>query len=120
MAEQKIVHRDLKIANIFLKNGIAKVADFGFAKRMAQNFRDVSIGTPIYMAPEGLIEHIYGPKTDVWAFGVVIYEILHGCTPLSFCQTESELRMNITMPLPPQKLKHSIPQDLRQLILRCL
>jgi serine/threonine protein kinase len=55
LAEEQIVHRDIKIANIFLKNGITKIADFGFAKKSTQNFKDISIGTPIYMAPEGLI-----------------------------------------------------------------
>lgn len=55
LAEEQIVHRDIKIANIFMKNGITKIADFGFAKKSTQNFKDISIGTPIYMAPEGLL-----------------------------------------------------------------
>lgn len=51
------------------------------------------------MSPEGLIDNVYGPKTDVWAFGVFIYEILHGDTPLAFCQTEADLRAHIMTPL---------------------
>jgi serine/threonine protein kinase len=56
-----------------MKKGVAKIADFGFAKKACQNFKDLRIGTPICMAPEGLIENMYGAKTDVWAFGVVLY-----------------------------------------------
>ena len=37
------------------------------------------------MSPESLIEGIYGPKTDIWAFGILIYELLHGEAPFSFC-----------------------------------
>ncbi len=80
LAEKHIVHRDLKIANIFLHNGKAKIADFGFAKFIkyllfyfSTNFKDINIGSPIYMSPEGLLNNIYGPKTDVWAFGILIY-----------------------------------------------
>jgi serine/threonine protein kinase len=38
-----------------------------------EKFKDINIGSPIYMSPEGFINNIYGPKTDVWAFGVMIY-----------------------------------------------
>ena len=58
------------------------MGDFGFAIKANQCFKDASIGSPLYMSPEGLLNHIYGPKTDVWAFGILIYELLHGKTPL--------------------------------------
>jgi serine/threonine protein kinase len=58
------------------------LGDFGFAIKANQCFKDASIGSPLYMSPEGLLHHIYGPKTDVWAFGILIYELLHGKTPL--------------------------------------
>lgn len=83
-----IIHRDVKISNIFLSGGQYKVGDFGFAIKATSNFRDVTIGSPIYMSPEGLIHNIYGPKTDVWALGIMIYEILHGTTPLESCKSE--------------------------------
>jgi serine/threonine protein kinase len=72
------------------------------------------------MSPEGLIDNIYGPKTDVWAFGVFLYEVLHGDTPLGFCKTEAELKTHITTPLPIDRIKHSLPPDLKDLILKCL
>ena len=46
----------------------------------------MNIGSPFYMPPEAFIDCIYGFKTDVWAFGILIYEILHGDTPYSFCK----------------------------------
>lgn len=59
---------------------MAKIADFGFAKFTKYlfsyeriKFKDINIGSPIYMSPEGLIENIYGPKTDIWAFGIMIF-----------------------------------------------
>lgn len=73
LAENYIVHRDLKVANIFIQKGQAKIADFGFAKFTKSQFKDINIGSPIYMSPEGLINNIYGPKTDIWAFGMLIY-----------------------------------------------
>lgn len=103
-----------------MKGGITKIADFGFAKKATQNFKDISIGTPIYMAPEGLLDNIYGPTTDVWAFGVVMYEILHGNPPMAFCQSEVELKVNINTPIHEQRFKQTISSSLRNLIMRCL
>ena len=59
----------------------------------------MNIGSPIYMSPEGLIRNIYGPKTDVWAFGILIFELLHGQNPFSKCHSENELRYMITKPI---------------------
>lgn len=51
LANNQIVHRDLKVANIFISNGSAKIADFGFAKVTKFKFKDANIGSPIYMSP---------------------------------------------------------------------
>lgn len=99
------MHRDFKIANILFNKGVAKIADFGFAKRTRDKWKDINIGSPIYMSPEGLIDNIYGPKTDIWAFGIFMYEILHGDTPLGFCQNEQELKMHIRNPIRPASIK---------------
>lgn len=50
--EMNIIHRDFKIANIFLtKDGSLKIADFGFAVKAKEPFKDISIGSPVYMSP---------------------------------------------------------------------
>ena len=61
------------MANIFLHEGVAKIADFGFAKITKENFKDINIGSPLYMSPEGLLYNLYGEKTDVWAFGILLF-----------------------------------------------
>lgn len=55
-----VTHRDLKTANIFMQSGQAKIADFGLAKFYKEKFKDLDIGSPLYMSPEGLMHHVYG------------------------------------------------------------
>ena len=86
LTEKNIVHRDLKTSNILIgENGKAKIADFGFSVKCLTEISDIFIGTPEYMTPEGLLNQVYSLKTDIWSFGIIIYELLHGYTPLSAC-----------------------------------
>ncbi|CAD8142417.1 unnamed protein product [Paramecium pentaurelia] len=89
-----IIHRDIKPANIFMNNGIPKLADFGFALcKNVQNgveIQNYNVGTPMYMAPETLINNQYSFKSDLWSVGVVLYEMVFGQQPF-ISQTEPEL-----------------------------
>lgn len=75
----KIAHRDLKEANIILKNGIWKICDFGLSKN-AENLK-TKLGTCAYMAPELLNypnNKKYNTKVDIWALGIIFYNLLFG------------------------------------------
>jgi len=73
----------------------------------------MNIGSPLYMSPEGFIDNVYGPKTDVWAFGVVIYELLHGVTPFHQSFTETELKTSLMVPLSAERIRSDISLELR-------
>ncbi|MDQ6798356.1 MAG: serine/threonine protein kinase [Actinomycetota bacterium] len=85
-----LMHRDVKPANILLgADGRAMVADFGIAKSLeAADGGDLTntgelLGTPAYLAPERLDGSAAGPRSDLWALGVVLYEALAGFKPFS-------------------------------------
>mgnify|MGYP003691712261 CR=1 FL=1 len=80
IGENSFLHRDLKLANIFMKNGKAKIADFGFAKkiRYSSERERYNVGSPLYMSPEALKKNIYSVKNDIWSIGIMAYELLHG------------------------------------------
>lgn len=78
IAQEKVVHRDIKPDNIFVKkeshHSIFKLGDFGFAVKKQLNHEIV--GTPIFMSPELFREEKYGSEVDVWAFGLMAHYML--------------------------------------------
>ena len=82
--EQKIVHRDLKLGNLFLNDAMdLKVGDFGLATKIGQKGeRKLTLcGTPNYIAPEILTKRGHGFEVDVWSLGCIVYTLLVGKPP---------------------------------------
>lgn len=81
--DRGIVHRDLKPSNVFSENGIVKIGDVGLSKFISESRRSAhtqSVGTVYYMAPE-VARGRYGREVDVYALGIMIYEMFTGDVP---------------------------------------
>src|SRR5207253_4473417 len=104
-----------------------KITDFGLAKRLesdnSQTKSGTLMGTPNYMAPEqarGEVREV-GPLADIYALGVILYEMLTGRTPFlgaSILDTLQQVRSH--EPVPPSRLQPSVPRDLETICLKCL
>src|SRR5262249_6621827 len=122
-----VVHRDIKPANLFLleEGGRAKICDFGIA-RLADATKITttgsSAGTPVYMAPEQIQGGQADQRTDLYAFGCVLYELLTGSP---WVDTDSNLgailyqHLNQT-PAPPRSVRAEVPGDLDALVVELL
>ncbi|XP_064883732.1 serine/threonine-protein kinase Nek11 isoform X2 [Oncorhynchus nerka] len=77
MHNRRILHRDLKAKNIFLKRNIVKIGDFGVSCLLmgSCDLATTFTGTPYYMSPEVLNHHGYDSKSDIWAIGCILYEM---------------------------------------------
>jgi eukaryotic-like serine/threonine-protein kinase len=95
-----LVHRDLKPGNIFLESGLVKVGDYGLSKFISgsqRNPQTQSVGTVHYMAPE-ISSGNYGKQIDVYAAGVILYEMLTGRVPFDGESVAEILMKHLTSP----------------------
>jgi len=127
--EHGVIHRDLKSANVVVTpEGRAKVLDFGIARRVDVVGAGVDSGTfaatgrisgtLAYMAPELLRDHQADARSDIWALGVLLYELAAGRRPF-VGDTAFEVTSAILKDAPPL-LAAKVPPALRTVILRCL
>jgi tetratricopeptide (TPR) repeat protein/tRNA A-37 threonylcarbamoyl transferase component Bud32 len=124
--EHGVIHRDLKPANILLTtDGIPKISDFGLAKqeRPGLTATGAILGTPTYMAPEQAAGNnaAVGPPADIYALGVILYELLTGRPPFQSAAVQETLaQVRSQEPVPPRSLQPRLPCDLETICLKCL
>jgi serine/threonine protein kinase len=123
--EHGVVHRDLNPSNVFvLKSDRVKVLDFGLARTTASGHETpfpIS-GTPPYMAPEQWLGRVQDARTDVWAAGVMLFELLTGCRPYRE-QDPAALRARVTSlePAPlPRCLRPELPAEADRIVARAM
>ena len=133
-----VLHRDIKPSNVLLSangdgaeqgNGWSpKLTDFGMAKLLEQDGGDRTrngaiLGTLAYMAPEqaeGRIDQL-DCRTDVYALGAILYELLAGVAPYRGQTDVDTLRqLLVNEPVAPRKLRPDVPRDLEAIALKCL
>ena len=119
--EKKIIHRDLKSGNIFLmKNGLVKLGDFGISKGFERTMEKAKtmVGTPYYLSPEILESKPYDAKSDIWALGVLLYEMMTFKMPFNANSlpmlSVKIMKGNYT---PPPSI---YTKDLREIVSKCL
>jgi nucleotide-binding universal stress UspA family protein len=125
--QQDVCHMDLKPANVLVRpDGIAVLLDFGlschahYPDLLAEELRP-AIGSPVWMAPEQVVGRRGDPRSDIFAIGVMLYELATRELPFGNPQTKGGLRQRLWMdPVPPRKWRADLPQWLQEVILRCL
>ena len=126
-----IVHRDLKPENVLLTGGIALLADFGVAKAVIEattvgsrpvTAAGLAVGTPAYMSPEQIsADPSIDARSDLYAFGVLAFEMLSGTAPFSARTTQALLAAHLVeMPESLAVRRPAVPAPLAALVMRCL
>jgi eukaryotic-like serine/threonine-protein kinase len=127
-----VVHRDIKPENILLSGEAAVVTDFGIAKAVSESKTNApggtltvvgtSLGTPAYMAPEQAVGDTVDQRADIYAWGLVAYEMLAGAHPFAGKHSAQQwITAQLTeKPVPIQQRRSGLPKGVAALVMRCL
>lgn len=123
--EAGVVHRDLKPENILIdKHGVLKITDFGIAttkESVDDHHRDALAGTVNYLSPEYVAAGSFDTRSDIYAFGVIAYELLTGQTPFHGAGLIDTLIARVRFdPLSPRMFRADIPRALSELALKSM
>ena len=125
-----VIHRDIKPENIMVIGegaeevklmdfGIARLRDAGASTRLTRS--GMILGTPVYMAPEQIEGGEVSERTDIYAFGVVLYEMLSGDVPFKAPTPSAVLMKHLQeMPVPLRKLRKEIPPSVERVVMQAL
>jgi serine/threonine protein kinase len=117
--ESEILHGDLKPSNIMITDdGRAKLLDFGLARRPGNTIRTEGFGTKAYMAPEQRTRAVTDKRSEIFSFGVILYEMLCGRHP--FGPLTRDDRSKAIRTEAPQPVRPKIPLPLARTIQRCI
>ncbi|MDD5333777.1 MAG: bifunctional serine/threonine-protein kinase/universal stress protein [Rhodoferax sp.] len=125
--QQNTVHLDLKPANVLIRaDGSAVLLDFGlscnalYPDLLAEQLRK-AVGSPAWIAPEQVVGVRGDPRSDIFAIGVMLYQLATDELPFGAPRTTGGLRQRLWMdPPPPRKLEPGLPEWMQEVILRCL
>ncbi|HWF98424.1 MAG TPA: HEAT repeat domain-containing protein [Steroidobacteraceae bacterium] len=122
-----IVHRDLKPANVLInQEGLLKIVDFGVAAAQREGDTQLTktgyvIGSPKYMAPEQILGKKVDERADIYALGVILYEMLTGVPPYSRGDHMSVMYQHVQgKARPPQEVNPALPAGLSELVTKCM
>ena len=119
MHDLKIVHRDIKCANLFLTlEGLLKLGDLNVSKVAKQGLMLTQTGTPYYASPEVWNDKPYDNKSDIWSLGCVLYEMITLLPPFrasSMQALSGKVKRGVFQPIPSH-----FSEDLRKVVSWCL
>ncbi len=125
--EVGVIHSDVSPTNVLVDGGLAKLADFGLAQLRDDQSRPVPteppgyvLGTPSYIAPELIRGHPADERSDQYALGAVLFELLTGHPPFRASTIHGVCRKHLLAPVPALDAPLPLPAGLRRLVTRCL
>jgi len=117
LQEMNIIHRDIKPENILFTQDKAVLGDFGFAIRGKSYVDKGSVGSLAFIAPEILNSHEFSFQTDIYALGIVLYEVLFGTLPFpQHMNGQSAYRIKMQLDLSPANLPKHISAETARLL----